>query len=52
MALFNVGVHGIFRKQRGFRFPLCDVISARNLLHVVTQNLEWPTSYLLLSDHV
>ena len=51
MALFNVGVPGIFR-NKSFSLLLCDVISARNLLHVVTQNLGWPTSYLLLIDHV
>ena len=41
-----------FSRKISFRFLLCDVISATNLLHVVTQNFGWPTSYLLLIDYV
>ena len=51
MALFNVGVPGVIR-NKSFSLLLCDVISGRNLLHVVTKTLGWPTSYLLLIEHV
>jgi hypothetical protein len=51
MALFNVGVLE-FSGKRSSRCLLCDVISGRNLLHVVTKTLGWPTSYLLLIDYV